>query len=818
MSDLNLKLTQTQFKFILELSQSIPAVFAGEPEDETVIDELPLETSEPAREVMQQTNDSLKTDAVVHLRPELGIELNTWTQLDMVFNVGSIGLELFVADPDHPIEDLEAASLSRASLNKTHFKLRMISNGSIESELLIESFNIEDSRKQESNKFRKFMSSTNKEGSQFMASFTLSGGAERNLMALLTIDSPRIIFALDYIFAVRDFVMSGLEIEEINLTDELEESEESEDDSGETDMRPKMPMSRLTQGTGKSGVLMKKEKLKTPQQQGMTISFRVNIVDSQVILIANPATSNSEAIVLGTKQILLSQQNALTLQVEEVGMFLCRMDKFETSRLRILDDFTLNFSMDNRSLGAFQSIQSIRVEVEPLVLRVSLRDILLATQIFNKASEMSAPNKQSHDPSVSEPTKIKQLKGSGKSLKRRTASGRGVSTMAKNGGKSFTTSKSTTSQRVGPTCAGSSIVKREELTAEFNGMRVVLIGDQHELPLLDLSVKHFTARIRDWSGDMDADTNIETFVNIYNFSKSAWEPLAEPWQLSFHMSRTLHPERLSIDLISRKTLEITVTSQTIALASKAAQFMQQDEDMLTKPRGVDSPYRIRNQTGFALNVWAASDSNEGQSMAIKLKDGEQAPWRFEEWEKMREVENQAHIPLRALTNFMKNLSPEGSSGIVGVKIEESGFESVTEIPVNREGETLYTLRPAKNGILHRLLCEVHLGADNIKYITFRSPLVVENNTQIPVELGVLDAEGQHIIRVYKVLPGESQPAPIEAAYHQSLVLRPDGKQFSFLVPNTRSSQKNRGFWVYLVARSFRMEEPFEKTNTMHYLR
>lgn len=814
MSDLNLKLTQTQFKFLLELSQSIPAVFAGESEDENVIDELPLETSEPAREVMHQADEVSKPDTIVHLRPELGVESNTWTQLDMVFNVGSIGLELFVADLDHPIEDLEAASLSRASLNKTHFKLRMISNGSIESELLIESFNIEDSRKQESNKFRKFMSSTNKEGSQFMASFTLSSGAERNLMALLTIDSPRIIFALDYIFAVRDFVMSGLEMEEVNLTEELEESEESENDSDETDMRPKMPVGR-TQGTGNSGILTKKEKPTTPQQKGIAISFRVNVVDSQVILIANPATSNSEAIVLGTKQILLSQQNALTLQVEEVGMFLCRMDKFETSRLRILDDFTLNFSMDNRSLGAFQSVQSIHVEVEPLVLRVSLRDILLATQIFNKASEMSAPNKQNEDPSASEPTKIKQLKGPGKSLQRRTASGRGVSTMAKKGGKSFTTSKSTTPQRAG--AAGSSIVKREELTAEFNGMRLVLIGDQHELPLLDLSVKHFTARIRDWSGDMEADTNIETFVNIYNFSKSAWEPLVEPWQLSFHMSRTLHPERLSIDLISRKTLEITVTSQTIALASKAAQFMQQDEDMLTKPRGVDSPYRIRNQTGFALNVWAASDSNEGQSMAIKLGDGEQAPWRFEEWEKMREVGKPGRLPLRVLTKFMKNLSPEGSSGIVGVKIEESGFESVTEIPVNREGETLYTLRPAKNGILHRLLCEVHLGSDNIKYITFRSPLVVENNTQIPVELGVLDAEGQHIIRVYKVLPGESQPAPIEAAYHQSLVLRPDGKHFRFWPRIHAANSKNRRFWVYLVERSFGMEEPFEKTNTMHYL-
>lgn len=502
MSDLNLKLTQTQFKFLLELSQSIPAVFSGEPEDENIIDELPSETAEPAKEVMHQKEDASKSDKVVHLHPELGVGSDTWTKLDMVFDVGSIGLELFIADSNHPIEGLEAASLSRASLNKTHIKLRMISDGSVESELLIESFNIEDSRCQESNKFRKFMSSTNKEGSQFMASFTLSGGVDRNLMALLTIDSPRIIFALDYIFAVRDFVMSGLEMEEDKLAEALEESSESEEESDEAEMRLTVPASRRTYDTGKSGVSTKSEKSKITSQQGIGISFRVNIVDSQVILIANPAISNSEAIVLGTKQILLSQQNALTLQVEEVGMFLCRMDKFETSRLRILDDFTLNFSMDNRSLGEYQSVQSIRVEVEPLVLRVSLRDILLATQIFNKASEMSAPNKKNLESATPEPTKIRQLKSSGKSLKRRTASGRGVSTMVKRSAKSFATSKSNASRRTGPAGVGSSIVKREELTAEFNGLRVILIGDQHELPLLDLSVKHFTARVRDWSADV----------------------------------------------------------------------------------------------------------------------------------------------------------------------------------------------------------------------------------------------------------------------------------------------------------------------------
>jgi vacuolar protein sorting-associated protein 13A/C len=489
MSDLNLKLTQNQYKFLLELSRSIPAVFAGDSEDTTkVAEELPEETSEPAKAQLAIGSDSSEDGKLVHLNPELGTSPDTWTKLDLVFKVGSIGLELFSSEPDKPIRSLEEASLSSASLNQTNVKLRMISDGSLESELLIESFNILDSRKQETNKFRKIMSSTHKEGSQFMASFALSGGAERNLVALLTIDSPRVIFALDYIFALRDFVMSGLQAEEEPVASEIEDLD-SESEGGLTPSEK--PTSISTSKQTPSVTASTRGKHGERKNQGITVSFRANVVDAQVILIANASSSNSEAIVLGTKQVLLSQQNALTLQVEKVGMFLCRMDRFETSRLRILDDFTLKVSMDSRTISPNNSLQSINVEVEPLVLRVSLRDILLAVQIFNKASEMSGGS-GGQVKMGQEPTKIRDRKGSS-SLKRRTASGYGVSTKA--------TARTAGTQKA---IAGgaSSMVRREELKAEIDGMRVILIGDQHELPLLDLSVKKFTARVRDWSGEV----------------------------------------------------------------------------------------------------------------------------------------------------------------------------------------------------------------------------------------------------------------------------------------------------------------------------
>ncbi|TGZ78721.1 hypothetical protein EX30DRAFT_322121 [Ascodesmis nigricans] len=764
MSDLNAKLTQNQFKFLVDLSRAIPAVFAGEPDEAEVVGELPgdkMEQTLAAAEKKDETPKAAENENVVDLKPELGLSPGVWTTLDLVFKAGDIGLELFACEEDKPIKDLEAASLSRASLNQTNVKLRMRNDSSLESELLIESFTIRDSRRRDTNKFRKVMSSTHQGGSQFMASVTISGGQERNLVALLTIDSPRVVFALDYIFALRDFVMKGLEIEN-PLQEELEEATmASESDDAVSESVPATPATPSAAPSLRSEMssnrMIKPGPTGTPsdmssqtQQQPMSISFRVNIVDAQVILIANPTITNSEAIVLSIEQIMLSQQNSMTLQVDQVGMFLCRMDRFDTNRLRILDDFTMKVSMDNRTLGHQSSIQSIHVDVDPLVLRVSLRDIMLAMQIVNKASEMSGtPKDKDGDKKDDEPAKIKQLAGA--STKRRTAGSRsnaGKSTAKKSG-------VSGRSEKKERKHVSSTMIRREELKAEVDGMRVILIGDEHELPLLDLSVKKFGVRVSNWSTDMDADMSIETFVNIYNFSKSAWEPLIEPWQLGFHMARSQN-EKLSIDFYSRKMMEVTITPQTLLLASKTAQFMSQDVDMLTKPRGSEAPFRIQNQTGLPLHVWSARQGDLLNSVAIKLEDGQTAPWRFEEWEKMRE-----------------NLSPEGNSGLVGVKLEDSDFDSIPEISVNREGEYIYTLKPSQNGVTHRLLCEVKLGTDNVKHITFRSPFLVENRSQIPVELGVLDSTGRNIIRIYKILPGESQPTPIQLTYDSPVVVRPD---------------------------------------------
>ncbi|KAL1801615.1 hypothetical protein ACET3X_001957 [Alternaria dauci] len=766
MSDINLQLTPEQMKFALELSRSIPAAFATESDaiEQDVQAELPKETTGPARRLTDKDDGAKEPskDVVTSQGPELQTgDDSKWTKLDFVFKVGTIGLELVKSEDGEPVGDVEAASLSKFSLNDTNVKVRMISDGAMEAELVVQSFTIRDSRTQGTNKFRKIMSLINNDvKQQFMASVSISGGQERNMIALLTIDSPRIILALDYLFALQAFANAGLATNEPLAIEEVPVEQDETDSDNDDIMSP-----------DGSRTLEQPEPAKESTDNGMNVSFRVNLVDAQVVLIANPALASSEAIVLGTKQVLVSKQQAMTLQVDKVGMFLCRMDRFETNRMRILDDFSIQTALDIRNQGSKSSMMSITVDIEPLVLRLSLRDILLAMQIVNRASAMAAPAEKAM-PSA----EAKQLKSSTPSKKGTSHAGKAVSQKTRT--KSLATtarSGKQVAQQQAPT--SSAVLKREELHVSFEGIRVVLIGDVHEMPMLDWRVKKFGVDVRDWSGAMVADTSLDTLINVYNFSKSAWEPLIEPWSVGFHMSKDQNLGKLSVDIYSRKSMELTVTAATIALGSKSFDFLTSEDDILSKPRGSDAPYRVRNYTGFSLDVWAEGKEQEG--FAAKLEDGEEQPWRFEDPMSTRE-----------------SLSTDGATGMLGIKLQGSGFDTLTRVPVHREGEFLYNLKPKQDRVQHRLLIDVKLGADNIKNITIRSPLLVENNTQIPIELGMYSPEDGHLLKIDKIAPGDARPAPVGACHMHSIVIRPD-QGFGYAWSNERL------FWKDLLKRPTR---------------
>ena len=746
MSDFNLKLTQYQLKSLLAISKSVPAAFSGEGSDgdEEAARAVDQETLRRAR-----TLESQDEQALVDLGPELGSIDKAWTKLDLVFKVNTIGLELIMAKEDEPVGDVASSSLSRFSLDETKVKTRMLSDGSMEAELLIHAFTIHDSRPRDSNRFRRIMTSANKEAQQLMASVTMSGGKERSLIAMATIDSPRVIFALDYLFAIQKFAVEGLAQDGPLPVDDESLLEESPEDSDADSLQVTHTVARSQRTRSE----MSRQQVEdadaveqvTDGESSMSIAFRVNLVDAQVILIANPLASNSEAIVLNIRQMLLSQQHALTFQVSQIGMFLCRMDKFENSRLRIIDDFSIQMSLDSSQ----PLTTNIHIEIEPLILRLSLRDILLALQIFSKAVELSGEETPKQPKETHAEQKARELRNAG--MKQTSASGRGHSTMARTKGTKSVVNPDKKSQEVSTNATR----RREELSATVEGIRVVLIGDLHELPILDIGINEFTASAMNWSSNLKAEASVDLYSNVYNFSKSSWEPLLEPWNVSLGVAKEPTSGLMSVDVISRKTFDITVTTASIALASKSFDFLTTEQDVLGKPRGHEAPYRIRNYTGFDVVVNSKSPTSD-EPITVRLEDGSEAPWSFEHWEKMRE-----------------NLLTESHQNDVSVTLEGSGFDPIKNVRLNREGEYLYALRPKENDVIHRVCVEVSLGSDNVKYVVLRSPLLVENATEIPVELGIYDSRDGNLLKIEKIAPGDSRPAPVGAVYEKCALVRPD---------------------------------------------
>lgn len=731
LSDTTMKLTELQYKFLMEASTVISGIFVGEPGmQEKEIDELEEELR------VQKNLDSAN---FIRSGP-LPNNSTGVSKLDMSFHANKIALSLYNDTAEVLPADLEECGLTRFSLNDSGLKLRIKNDGDMESDIHIKGFTVHDTRAAKENKFTEIIPVATHDEYQFMCNFSLTGQDPRLLKAMLTVDSPSMILAIDYLFALKGFIEFGMPIGvQTTETDELNE-EDGDIDYSDEDEGLSLPVAAVPQ-----------------KGSAMRIEYHVNVVDISVILLANPKLEDSEAIVFKAEHFLLSQQETMMLSVSKVGMFLCRMDSFSRNRLRILDDFSLTTTMDNRGSSAHSEISKINISCEPLVLRLALRDVMLALDIVKRASALSTPPKEEEVTATeitAEPLKYSRFAR----LQRQQRSSASKTFATSIAGKSKLAirgrSNSTNARLNVP------IIRGQTLLAEFEGLRFVLIGTLHELPMLDMCAKPFTVRVRNWSSDLTVDTGIETFINIYNYEKSAWEPLIEPWDLGFHVARSVEQNNTSVNLYSRRMAEITITSQTIAIAGKVMEYMSEDtEDFLARSKEIIAPYRILNQTGYDLEVWIDHPEKDEVKNTTLIKEGDEIPWRFYDWNQVRE-----------------NLSTDTQKVNLGIRLKGSPYDPVRNVSVTSVGEHLHTLYPKTNRVSHRLTCEVVMD-DSVKCIIFRSALTFENKTQIPLEIAIGTVNNES--RCWRVEPGKCRAIPIEDSYDKTVSIRPD-PSFGFL--------------------------------------
>lgn len=101
-----------------------------------------------------------------------------------------------------------------------------------------------------------------------------------------------------------------------------------------------------------------------------------------------------------------------------------------------------------------------------------------------------------------------------------------------------------------------------------------------------------------------------------------------------------------------------------------------------------------------------------------------------------------------LTSIPQHVTSAGNHTIC-IDFGEHNWEHLRNVPVDREGEFCFALRPRSDNPMRRLLCEVKVQ-DNVKLVTLRSTYKVENLTLYPIELTLVDDKGRPLYSLEKI--------------------------------------------------------------------
>lgn len=202
--------------------------------------------------------------------------------MDLVVTIGVVKLHLH---DDHATErNLRDCGIARFALNNNSLRMKMLSNGSYEAQVILKSFTMSNTR-QGDTKFREIVPAAQHERNQVMVLYSAAGGRDNSSVAIVTVDSPQLILAIDPMFALLDFATSPFNAQALPTQ------------SGTTSI------AQAKHGSTQAAI----QGSDVPEQGG-GIGFRFDLHDVVVSVLEDETSVDSRAIRLHIRQLLLSQQ------------------------------------------------------------------------------------------------------------------------------------------------------------------------------------------------------------------------------------------------------------------------------------------------------------------------------------------------------------------------------------------------------------------------------------------------------------------------------------------------------------------------------
>lgn len=167
-----MSLTARQYVLLMDVIKALPRALSEvevDEDEENLSSSIatPVTASQPAT----PANEEEIEDHHVNLEPELtvvtsrdGQEPTLWNAMDLVFDVGSIALEVYDVDAIAK-EDLKAHSIARFALVKSHLGYKRLSDGATEAEFTLNTLAFSNTRSGNS-AFRDIIPHTTQNGKQ----------------------------------------------------------------------------------------------------------------------------------------------------------------------------------------------------------------------------------------------------------------------------------------------------------------------------------------------------------------------------------------------------------------------------------------------------------------------------------------------------------------------------------------------------------------------------------------------------------------------------------------------------------------------------
>jgi len=644
--------------------------------------------------------------------------------------------------------DLERKPLAQFGIEEVAFEVEIDNQSTVESNFHILHFIADDLTGSELNKFPRIIPPIKHDGYQVIG--RILQRSDQPISVECSIDSPQVILALEYLLLLRKYLEFG-NLKDDDLFRSQDASDDSEDgsDIDDDDDEYEASISSSVHDSSEPNVPLPRtrDSITSPAttQKSMMPSISINIVDMYLTVLSNEQDKDSEAIVFKIEQLILNTGDTSTFTLSKVGMFLTRMQSFDSSQLRILDDFSVTASIDNSESTESLRLANIQANMERLVLRISLREIGLILNIMNKVSAICGTNeKNSSKKKKSDPqnkrgtTFFADDHRIARSRARSESNPGGVEVVNSESGLVHETIVATR-------------VLSEQLTAQFEDVRVILIDPIHQLPLTDFCIKPFTLVAKNWSDSVIITSKAEMFVNVHSFTKSAWEPLIDNMEVSLTVTGD------TVELSSDTVADIELTPETLELAQDIQSYFADSslETFQRKGTADGAPYRILNETGFPITIW--SESSGYSSIRRRIGPGEEINWSFHNWRELRE-----------------NLNAIDQENKFGVEIHGEGFTDLRSIPANSVGEHLYVT--TCNGEKVRIVIDIWIE-NHLKYISVRSTSVLRNHTEFPLEILMRDVSSQNR-EILTLDRHSSKPLPLNFVDSKLLVRRVGDQHWS----------------------------------------